>query len=167
MTSDCLQSVFFIYSCVLRLLYFVGFNPLLLKYFMMYNNPKKKGKLHRISLCFWGLSGSSSHLPSSPFQLWPLTSAWTSLNMTSCSSSSQEQLTEPRVTHSYSSWDACKHTLPRKDTVTENKQFPHISLYFHPMTHLQIVFINLWLGPINTPTSHVATENTSTAATKG
>lgn len=106
-------SVFFIYSRVLRLLFFVCCNPLLLEYFMIYDNPEKKGQLHCIPPPprIWGSSGFSSHLPSSPFQLWPLTSAWTSFNMTSCCSSSQEQLMEPRVTHSYSSWDACKHTF--------------------------------------------------------
>lgn len=160
MTSNCLYSVFFNCSCVLRLLYFIYCNPLLLEYYMMYNNLKKKGKLCCIPLCFWGLSGSSSHLISSIFQLWPPTSAWTSLNMTSCCSSSQEQLMEPRVTHSYSSWDARIHTFGvsqgRILLQKTNTVFTHIYLSFHPLTHLQIVFLRLWLGPINTPDSHVA-----------
>lgn len=52
-------------------------------------------------------------------------------------------------------------SLPRKDTVTENKHSFHIYLCFHPLTHLKIAFINLWLRPTNTPNFHVETQNTS------
>lgn len=122
-------------STLLRLLHFAYWNPLLLEYLMMYKNPRRKGKLHCILLCFWGLSGSSSLLPSSPFQLWPLTWAQTSFNMTSCCSSSQEQLIEPRVTHWYSSGDACTHTF----------ESPEEGYCYRKQTQFSCIFICIFI----------------------